>query len=155
MNGRNMLGREINILSRIVHLFGLICESFSYCYKKFMKPRVALYSFFWKPTRCTISQLYFGKELYMFRTDLLSTIRSLYYCIHSNWHLSYSLRCRLLSHSYVDCMLADSQHNYMTNTSCCEYSMKTPDDGQWICPKHIEFFIKIKLRNSASFWLLL
>jgi hypothetical protein len=27
--------------------------------------------------RCTISQVYFGKELYMFRTDLLSIIRSL------------------------------------------------------------------------------
>jgi hypothetical protein len=27
--------------------------------------------------RCTISQIYFGKELYMFRTDLLSIIRSL------------------------------------------------------------------------------
>jgi hypothetical protein len=30
-----------------------------------------------KPKRCTISQFYFGKELYMFRTDLLSIIRSL------------------------------------------------------------------------------
>ena len=27
--------------------------------------------------RCTISQIYFGKELCMFRTDLLSIIRSL------------------------------------------------------------------------------
>jgi hypothetical protein len=27
--------------------------------------------------RCTISQLYFGKELYMFQTDLMSIIRSL------------------------------------------------------------------------------
>jgi len=33
-----------------------------YCYKN--------------PTRCTISQIYFGTELYMFRTDLLSIIRS-------------------------------------------------------------------------------
>jgi len=30
-----------------------------------------------KPTRCTISQIYFGIELYMFRTGLLSIIRSL------------------------------------------------------------------------------
>ena len=29
------------------------------------------------PTRCTVSQLRFGKELYIFRTDLLSIIRSL------------------------------------------------------------------------------
>jgi len=28
-----------------------------------------------KPIGCTISQLYFGKELYMFRTDFLSIIR--------------------------------------------------------------------------------
>jgi len=27
--------------------------------------------------RCTISHLYFGKELYMFQTDLMSVIRSL------------------------------------------------------------------------------
>jgi hypothetical protein len=27
--------------------------------------------------RCTISRIYFDKELYMFQTDLLSTIRSL------------------------------------------------------------------------------
>ena len=30
-----------------------------------------------KPTRCTISQVYFDKELYMFQTDLLSITRSL------------------------------------------------------------------------------
>jgi hypothetical protein len=29
------------------------------------------------PTQCTISQLYFGKQLYMFQTDLLTIIRSL------------------------------------------------------------------------------
>jgi len=39
----------------------------------------------------------------------------------------------------------------MTNTYCCEYSIKIPDDGQQICPKHVEFFTKIKLRNSAYF----
>jgi hypothetical protein len=39
----------------------------------------------------------------------------------------------------------------MTITYCCVYSVETPDDGQQICPKHVEFFIKINLRNSASF----
>jgi len=43
----------------------------------------------------------------------------------------------------------------MTNTYCCVYSVETPDDGQRTCPKHVEFFIKINLRNSASGWLLL
>jgi hypothetical protein len=32
---------------------------------------------YWKPTICTVSQVCFDKELYMFRTDLLSIIRSL------------------------------------------------------------------------------
>jgi hypothetical protein len=55
-----------------------------------------------KPTRCIISKLYFGKELYMFRTDLLSIIRSLstVYTVTDICHAS-----------YVDCLLADSQRN--------------------------------------------
>jgi len=43
----------------------------------------------------------------------------------------------------------------MTNNYCCLYSVETPDDGQWTCPKHVEYFIKINLRNSSSRWLLL
>jgi len=43
----------------------------------------------------------------------------------------------------------------MTNPSCCEYSIKTPHDGQYVCAKHVEFFTEIKLRNTASCWLLL
>jgi hypothetical protein len=43
----------------------------------------------------------------------------------------------------------------MTHTSCYEYSIKTPDDGQYFCLKHVELYIKIKLRNSTSYWLLL
>ena len=63
----------------------------------------------------------FGKELYMFRTDILSIIRSL------NTVFTAIGICRA---SYVDCLLADSQHTSMTNTYCCVYSIKTPDDGQ-------------------------
>jgi len=43
----------------------------------------------------------------------------------------------------------------MTNTYCCVYTVETPDDGQLICPKHVEFFITINLRQSAFRWLLL
>jgi hypothetical protein len=43
----------------------------------------------------------------------------------------------------------------MTNTNCCEYSSKTPVDGQYVCSKNVELYIKIKLRNGASCWLLL
>ena len=52
----------------------------------------------------------------MIQTDLLSIIRSL------NTVFTVIGICHA---SYVDCLLADSQHNY-----CCEYSIKTPDDGQ-------------------------
>jgi len=43
----------------------------------------------------------------------------------------------------------------MTNTCCCVYRVETPDDGQQICPKHVDYFIKINLGNSASHWLVL
>jgi len=43
----------------------------------------------------------FGKELYMFRTDLLSIIRS------PNTVFTATGICHT---SYVDCLLADSQH---------------------------------------------
>jgi len=58
---------------------------------------------------------------------------------------------------YVDCLLVRSGWKFrsMSKTSCCEYSIKTPDDGQSVCPKHVEFFTKIKLRYGASCWLLL
>jgi hypothetical protein len=71
-----------------------------------------------------ISQLYFGKELYMFRTDLLSIIRSIntVFTLISNCHASY-VDCLLARLGWTS--LADSQHNY-----CCEYSIKTPGDGQ-------------------------
>jgi len=52
-----------------------------------------------KPTRRTISQLYFGKELCMFRTDLLSIIRSL------NTVFTAIGICRT---GYVECLLARS-----------------------------------------------
>jgi len=39
------------------------------------------------PMRCTISQIYYNKELYMFWTDPLSIIRSLN-TVHSNRYLS-------------------------------------------------------------------
>ena len=44
----------------------------------------------------------FGKKLYMFRTDLLSIIRSLT-TVFTPIGICYA--------SYVNCLLADSQHN--------------------------------------------
>jgi len=58
----------------------------------------------------------FGKELYMFQTDLLSIIRSLK-TVYTAIDICHT--------SYVDCLITS-----MTNTCCCVYSFKTPDDGQ-------------------------
>jgi hypothetical protein len=58
------------------------------------------------------SQLYFGKELHIFPTDLLSIIRNL------NTVFTAIYICHTVSITS------------MTNVYCCEYSIKTPDDGQ-------------------------
>ena len=60
--------------------------------------------------RCTISQIYFDKELCMFHTDLLSIIRSLntVYTAIGICHISYA-DCLLASSILTS--LADSQHN--------------------------------------------
>ena len=67
-----------------------------------------------KPTRCTISQIYFGKELYMFRTDLLSIIRSLNTVFTATGirHATY-IDCLLARSGWSSIMtsLADSQYN--------------------------------------------
>ena len=79
----------------------------------------------------------FGKELYMFRIDLLSIIRSLNSVFRAIGICHTSYVDRLLARSGWNCSsiltsLADSQHNYrrMTNTHCSEYTIKTLDDGQ-------------------------
>jgi hypothetical protein len=56
----------------------------------------------------------------MFRTDL-SIVRSL-----NTLYTAIGI-CHA---SYVDCLLAYINITIMTNTYCCEYSIKTPDDGQ-------------------------
>ena len=58
-----------------------------------------IYSYKKKPTRCTISHIYFDTERYMFRTDLLSIIRSL------NTVYTATGMCHAI---YVDCLLARS-----------------------------------------------
>ena len=37
--------------------------------------------------------------------------------------------------------LADAYRTSMTNTYCM-YSVDTPDDRQWTCQKHVEYFTK-------------
>jgi len=59
---------------------------------------------------------------------------------------------------HVNTYTSNFTHFYnfgMINTICCEYTIKTYDDGQLFFPKHVALFNKIKLRNSAICWLLL
>jgi len=75
------------------------------------------------------------KHSYVFRTDLLSIIRCLntVFTATGVFHnLSYLLCCRLLARSGWNSILTLLTDNItiMTNTNCCEYSIKTPDDGQ-------------------------
>jgi hypothetical protein len=73
----------------------------------------------------------FCKELYIFLTDLLSTIRSLntlFTPIGTGiCHTSYVAVCE---RGQDGISLADGNMTNMTNTNYCEYSIKTPDDGQ-------------------------
>jgi len=95
--------------------------------------------------RCTISQIYFGKELHMFRTDLLSIIRSL-----DTVHTATGI-------CHAEILKVDKFSNFKISAwqiPIAVYTV-TPDDGQQICLKHVEFFIKINLRNIASRWFLL
>jgi len=63
--------------------------------------------------RCTVSQINFGKELYMFRTDLLSIIRSLNtaYTAIGTCHASYVDLLARSGLSSILTSLADGQHN--------------------------------------------
>ena len=61
----------------------------------------------------------FGKELHMFWTDLLSTIRS---------HNTVFIAIRICHTTYV--AWPPEHITSMTSTYCCEYSIKTPDGGQ-------------------------
>ena len=72
-----------------------------------------------KPAGCAISQIYFDKELYMFRTDVLSVIRSLN-TVYTAIGICHA--------GYVEWQTVNITS--MTSTYCCAYSVETPDDRQ-------------------------
>jgi len=38
----------------------------------------------------------------------------------------------------------------MTNTDSCEYSIKTPDNGQKVCPKHVSVVYQNKVEKECT-----
>ena len=72
--------------------------------------------------RCTISQIYFGIELYMFRAGLLSIIRSLVlYTQQKVFVIQVMLSASAIRMELI--ALADSL-TCMTNIYCCVYSIR-------------------------------
>jgi len=65
-----------------------------------------------KPTRCTISQIYFWN-----RTLHVSDCFSVH-------HQESSTVYTAIHTGYADCLLASSQHNLYTYTYCCVYSTR-------------------------------
>jgi len=106
------------------------------------------------PTRSTISQIYFGIELYMFRTYLLSIIRSLNTVFTS---------VGICHASYVDCLLArsgcsilislaDSQHNLYDIYLLLTDNPMRPCEGKEQTTDHLIFQCK-KLHNQRNKWI--
>jgi len=72
----------------------------------------------------------------MFRTDLLPIIRSLV-TVFTAFGICHT--------NYVDCLLPIAATNTVSRLLMMDSK----------CPKHVESYIKIKLINSTSCWLLL
>jgi len=61
-----------------------------------------------------------------------------------------------MSYRFADSLRAESGRNWFRPVlarklydiyHCCVYSGKTPDDGQRICPKYVEFYSKSKFEK--------
>ena len=79
-----------------------------------------------------ISQIYFGRTLYMFRTFPLSIIRS-FSLYTQQWYMSYRFADSSRAGS---CSQAINKPVWHTPLLCVQW--KTPDDGKRNCPKHVE-----------------
>jgi len=75
----------------------------------------------------------FGIKLYMFWTVPLSIIRS-FSLYTQQWYMSYR---------FADSLQAQTCKTY--TIAVCTW--KTPNDGQWNCPKHVEFYSKNKFQK--------
>jgi hypothetical protein len=78
------------------------------------------------------STLFEKKKLYVFLTDLPSIIMSLdtVFTQTGLFHPGTPSAVGSGRNISVRTSLAESQHTSMTNINCCEYCIKTPDDGR-------------------------
>ena len=79
----------------------------------------------------------------MFRTVPLSIIRS-FSLYTQQWYMSQMFADSLRAGSGRNCSFVLILYDI---NRCCEYSKKTPNDGQRNCPKHVEFYSKNKFEE--------
>ena len=95
------------------------------------------------PTRHNLfSLLHFCRQLYMFRRDPLSIIRSIS-LYTQQWYMSYR---------FADSLRAGSGRNWFCSQAVWDIPLlcvqwKTPDDGQRNSPNHVEFYSKYKFEK--------
>jgi len=82
----------------------------------------------------------FDTVLYMFQTGPLSIIRSISTPYTRNRYLSYQF-CWLSPGVADHTSRQTTELEWQIQTACIQ-CWGTPDDGQWTCPKHVEYCIK-------------
>jgi len=80
----------------------------------------------------------FGKVLYMFRTGPLSIIRSIS-TLYGTHVIGTVMLVLLAGQDDQPTELAWQIPIACMHVQCWD----TPDDGQWTCPKHVEYFISL------------
>jgi hypothetical protein len=102
---------------------------------------IPYYLTFWGP--CFVIYSYDRSQQDALFLNFILTYNSTYfgqtYCPSSGLLILYSQQL-----VFVILFMLAVNVNSMTYTSCCEYSIKTPDDGQYVCPKYVELYVKIK-----------
>ena len=99
------------------------CMSYRFCWQFACKQRYMSYRFCW---RLACKQWYIS---YRFAESLLAS----------------NGKCHT---GFADSLLASCQQNLYEIYHCCVYcTVKSPDDGQWNCPKYVEFYSKNKFEK--------
>jgi len=99
-----------------------------------------------KPTRCTnLSNLFWNETLHVSDNSLVH--HQEFFTVHTAMVMSYRFAGQLASRNIWSCSQAVSKPVRLWHIPLLCVQWKTPDDGQRNCPKHVEFYSKINLRN--------
>ena len=123
----------------------------------FRGPCIVVYSYN-KPTRCkNLSNLFCNRTLHISDS----------FCVHHQEYTQQYIQVMLTAcqqavsitqqQIYIIQVMLTACYQAVSITCmyCCVYSAKTPDDGQSNCPKYVELYSKINLRNQCTSLVLL